>query len=134
MNLTSVRNTNPNCVDINRFLDIWTFLDGAHGMRFTPKLTLKELRTVSRGKNDTFFLSGNCTRNIFPNTHRVFGSFEEGGCSPKFLIIDDGWQDVTNEFQKEGEPIVEGTQLSPHIFKILFYTTIGITCPNFFLV
>ncbi|XP_070027281.1 probable galactinol--sucrose galactosyltransferase 2 isoform X3 [Nicotiana sylvestris] len=37
-------------------------------------------------------------------------SFLEGGCSPKFLIIDDGWQDAVNEFQKEGEPLIEETQ------------------------
>lgn len=37
-------------------------------------------------------------------------SFNEGGCSPKFLIIDDGWQQTTNEFHKEGEPHIEGTQ------------------------
>ncbi|PON85231.1 Glycosyl hydrolase [Trema orientale] len=35
---------------------------------------------------------------------------KEGGCSPKFLIIDDGWQDTVNEFRKEGQPLVEGTQ------------------------
>ncbi|KAJ6863892.1 hypothetical protein NC651_034645 [Populus alba x Populus x berolinensis] len=27
-----------------------------------------------------------------------------------FLIIDDGWQDTTNEFQKEGEPFIDGSQ------------------------
>ncbi|KAL0441114.1 UNVERIFIED_CONTAM: putative galactinol--sucrose galactosyltransferase 2 [Sesamum radiatum] len=37
--------------------------------------------------------------------------FKEGGISPKFLIIDDGWQETTNEFQKEGEPLIEGTHL-----------------------
>ena len=40
----------------------------------------------------------------------ILCSFAEGGCSPKFLIIDDGWQDITNEFRKEGELLVEGTQ------------------------
>uniref|UniRef100_A0A2N9GEK3 galactinol--sucrose galactosyltransferase n=1 Tax=Fagus sylvatica TaxID=28930 RepID=A0A2N9GEK3_FAGSY len=29
-------------------------------------------------------------------------SFLEGGCVPKFLIIDDGWQETVNEFCKEG--------------------------------
>ena len=38
-----------------------------------------------------------------------FYSFQEGGCSPKFLIIDDGWQETVNEFHKDGEPIIEGT-------------------------
>lgn len=37
-------------------------------------------------------------------------SFKEGGISPKYLIIDDGWQETVNEFQKEGEPLIEGTQ------------------------
>ncbi|KAH0448066.1 hypothetical protein IEQ34_021866 [Dendrobium chrysotoxum] len=36
-------------------------------------------------------------------------SLSEGGTPAKFLIIDDGWQDVVNEFQKEGEPVVEGS-------------------------
>lgn len=29
---------------------------------------------------------------------------------PRFLIIDDGWQDTYNEFRKEGEEHIEGTQ------------------------
>lgn len=37
--------------------------------------------------------------------------FLEGGCPVKFLIIDDGWQDTVNEYQKENEPLIEGTQL-----------------------
>ncbi|KAH7677540.1 Galactinol--sucrose galactosyltransferase protein [Dioscorea alata] len=37
-------------------------------------------------------------------------SLYEGGISVKFLIIDDGQQDITNEFQKEGEPHIEGSQ------------------------
>lgn len=37
-------------------------------------------------------------------------SLSEGGTPARFLIIDDGWQDVDNEFQKEGEPIIEGSQ------------------------
>lgn len=37
-------------------------------------------------------------------------SFLQGGCPPKFLIIDDGWQDTVNEFQKEGEPFAEGSE------------------------
>jgi len=40
----------------------------------------------------------------------VFFSLSEGGTPARFLIIDDGWQDVDNEFQKEGEPIIEGSQ------------------------
>ncbi|KAL5750654.1 hypothetical protein ACOSP7_025257 [Xanthoceras sorbifolium] len=45
-------------------------------------------------------------------------SFLEGGCSPKFLIIDDGWQQTTNEFQKDGEPLVEGTQFATRLVDI----------------
>ncbi|KAL0277984.1 UNVERIFIED_CONTAM: putative galactinol--sucrose galactosyltransferase 2 [Sesamum radiatum] len=45
-------------------------------------------------------------------------SFKEGGISPKFLIIDDGWQETTNEYQKEGEPLVEGTQFTTRLTDI----------------
>lgn len=38
----------------------------------------------------------------------------EGGTPPRFLIIDDGWQDTENEFQKEGEPSAEGSQYVFH--------------------
>ncbi|OIT29027.1 putative galactinol--sucrose galactosyltransferase 2 [Nicotiana attenuata] len=45
-------------------------------------------------------------------------SFLEGGCSPKFLIIDDGWQDTVNEFQKEGELLIEETQFATRLADI----------------
>ncbi|KAK9278952.1 hypothetical protein L1049_028534 [Liquidambar formosana] len=45
-------------------------------------------------------------------------SFVEGGCLPKFLIIDDGWQETLNEFQKEGEPLIEGTQFATRLVDI----------------
>ncbi|XP_059442460.1 probable galactinol--sucrose galactosyltransferase 2 [Corylus avellana] len=45
-------------------------------------------------------------------------SFMEGGCSPKFLIIDDGWQETVNEFQKEGEPLIEGIQFATRLVDI----------------
>ncbi|XP_011072000.1 probable galactinol--sucrose galactosyltransferase 2 [Sesamum indicum] len=45
-------------------------------------------------------------------------SFKEGGISPKFLIIDDGWQETTNEFEKEGEPLIEGTQFATRLSDI----------------
>ncbi|XP_058193858.1 probable galactinol--sucrose galactosyltransferase 2 [Rhododendron vialii] len=45
-------------------------------------------------------------------------SFQEGGCSPKFLIIDDGWQETVNEFHKEGEPLIEGTQFATRLVDI----------------
>ncbi|KAJ6410296.1 hypothetical protein OIU84_007112 [Salix udensis] len=45
-------------------------------------------------------------------------SFLEGGCSPKFLIIDDGWQDTVNEFSKEGEPPIEGIQFATRLVDI----------------
>ncbi|KAJ4829925.1 hypothetical protein Tsubulata_012117 [Turnera subulata] len=35
-------------------------------------------------------------------------SLSDGGTPAKFLIIDDGWQDTTNDFQKGAEPFVEG--------------------------
>ncbi|KAJ1403274.1 Glycosyl hydrolases 36 [Sesbania bispinosa] len=45
-------------------------------------------------------------------------SLSNGGCSPKFIIIDDGWQETLNEFHKEGEPIIEGTQFSTRLIDI----------------
>ncbi|XP_038708265.1 probable galactinol--sucrose galactosyltransferase 2 [Tripterygium wilfordii] len=45
-------------------------------------------------------------------------SLSEGGCPPKFLIIDDGWQETINEFHKEGEPPVEGTQFATRLVDI----------------
>ncbi|KAL6973129.1 galactinol--sucrose galactosyltransferase [Sarracenia purpurea var. burkii] len=43
-------------------------------------------------------------------------SFLEGGCPPKFLIIDDGWQETVNEFHREGEPLIEGTVVEESSF------------------
>ncbi|KAL0904717.1 hypothetical protein M5K25_026858 [Dendrobium thyrsiflorum] len=45
-------------------------------------------------------------------------SLSEGGTPAKFLIIDDGWQDVANEFQKEGEPVVEGSYFGGRLVDI----------------
>ncbi|XP_034697047.1 probable galactinol--sucrose galactosyltransferase 2 [Vitis riparia] len=45
-------------------------------------------------------------------------SLSEGGTPAKFLIIDDGWQDTTNEFQKEGEPFIEGSQFGARLVSI----------------
>ncbi|KAI3464163.1 hypothetical protein Pfo_020826 [Paulownia fortunei] len=45
-------------------------------------------------------------------------SFKDGGISPKFLIIDDGWQETANEYQKEGEPLIEGTQFATRLTDI----------------
>ncbi|EXB64620.1 hypothetical protein L484_017952 [Morus notabilis] len=45
-------------------------------------------------------------------------SLSQGGTPAKFLIIDDGWQDVENEFQKEGEPFVEGSQFGGRLASI----------------
>ncbi|KAL6992930.1 galactinol--sucrose galactosyltransferase [Sarracenia purpurea var. burkii] len=42
----------------------------------------------------------------------------KGGTPARFLIIDDGWQDTTNEFRKEGEPIVEGSQFGARLISI----------------
>jgi hypothetical protein len=47
---------------------------------------------------------------LFINLSSISASLSEGGTPARFLIIDDGWQDTTNEFQKEGEPYVEGSQ------------------------
>lgn len=45
-------------------------------------------------------------------------SLSEGGTPAKFLIIDDGWQDTTNEFQIEGGPFVEGSQFGGRLSSI----------------
>lgn len=45
-------------------------------------------------------------------------SFSKGGIPPRFLIIDDGWQDLANEFQKEGEPSIEGSQYGARLVSI----------------
>ncbi|KAL6559354.1 hypothetical protein OROGR_004471 [Orobanche gracilis] len=45
-------------------------------------------------------------------------SFLEGGCLPKFLIIDDGWQDTFNEFHKEGEAFADGTQFASRLIDL----------------
>ncbi|GMY36565.1 probable galactinol--sucrose galactosyltransferase 2 [Fagus crenata] len=45
-------------------------------------------------------------------------SLSQGGTPARFLIIDDGWQDTTNEFQKEGEPFVEGSQYGGRLASI----------------
>ncbi|KAL5710107.1 galactinol--sucrose galactosyltransferase [Ranunculus cassubicifolius] len=44
--------------------------------------------------------------------------FSDGGTPARFLIIDDGWQDVSNDFQKEGEPFVEGSQFGGRLMSI----------------
>lgn len=45
-------------------------------------------------------------------------SFSAGGLSPKFLIIDDGWQETVNEYRKEGEPDIEGIQFATRLVDI----------------
>ncbi|KAJ7967875.1 Galactinol--sucrose galactosyltransferase [Quillaja saponaria] len=45
-------------------------------------------------------------------------SLSQGGTPAKFLIIDDGWQDTVNEFQKEGEPYIEGSQFGGRLVSI----------------
>ncbi|XP_028236511.1 probable galactinol--sucrose galactosyltransferase 2 [Glycine soja] len=45
-------------------------------------------------------------------------SFLNEGCSPKFIIIDDGWQETLNTFRKEGESVIEGTQFATRLIDI----------------
>lgn len=55
------------------------------------------------------YLFSFCT--IVLNIHYTISrSLSEGGTPARFLIIDDGWQHIVNEFRKEGEPPIEGTQ------------------------
>ncbi|KAF7123407.1 hypothetical protein RHSIM_Rhsim12G0169600 [Rhododendron simsii] len=43
-------------------------------------------------------------------------SLLEGGVPPKFVIIDDGWQETVNEFQRDDEPFIEGTFVEESFF------------------
>ncbi|CAK8566698.1 unnamed protein product [Lathyrus sativus] len=45
-------------------------------------------------------------------------SLSSGGFTPKFVIVDDGWQEALNEFHKEGEPLVEGAQFATRLIDI----------------
>ncbi|XWS18064.1 hypothetical protein CRYUN_Cryun32bG0010400 [Craigia yunnanensis] len=45
-------------------------------------------------------------------------SFSQGGAPARFLLIDDGWQDTVNEFQKEGESFIEGSQFGGRLASI----------------
>ncbi|KAI3442218.1 Galactinol--sucrose galactosyltransferase [Psidium guajava] len=45
-------------------------------------------------------------------------SLSDGGTPAKFIIIDDGWQDTSNQFQKEGEPFVDGSQFGGRLASI----------------
>ncbi|KAK1319219.1 putative galactinol--sucrose galactosyltransferase 2 [Acorus calamus] len=45
-------------------------------------------------------------------------SLSAGGSPARFLIIDDGWQSTINEFHKEGEPLIEGTQFATRLVDI----------------
>ncbi|KAF8414301.1 hypothetical protein HHK36_002303 [Tetracentron sinense] len=49
---------------------------------------------------------------------KFVSNLSEGGTPPRFLIIDDGWQDTVNEFQKDGEPFVEGSQFGGRLVSI----------------
>ncbi|KAF9603072.1 hypothetical protein IFM89_033797 [Coptis chinensis] len=45
-------------------------------------------------------------------------SLSAGGCPARFLLIDDGWQETINEFQKDNEPIPEGTQFAVRLVDV----------------
>ncbi|XP_051133190.1 probable galactinol--sucrose galactosyltransferase 2 [Andrographis paniculata] len=45
-------------------------------------------------------------------------SFKDEGISPKFLIIDDGWQETENEYQTAGQPSIEGAQFAARLTDI----------------
>ncbi|KAG6402003.1 hypothetical protein SASPL_138872 [Salvia splendens] len=70
-------------------------LVGVLGMLSIETLLRVGLEKVLKEVTDTFLVS-----------------LLEGGCSPKFIIIDDGWQDTFDELNKEGEPCAEGTQFA----------------------
>jgi hypothetical protein len=39
----------------------------------------------------------------------MFYSLREGGAPPRFLIIDDGWQETVDEFKEVDETLCEQT-------------------------
>ncbi|KAL7103130.1 hypothetical protein ACP275_08G162000 [Erythranthe tilingii] len=88
--------------------------------KYSGTFALKETKQMP-GMLDLF---GWCTWDAFYHDVNPQGikdglkSLSEGGTPPKFLIIDDGWQDTTNEFRKEGEPFVEGTQFGARLMSI----------------
>ncbi|WOG83160.1 hypothetical protein DCAR_0102334 [Daucus carota subsp. sativus] len=67
---------------------------------------------------------GWCTWDAFyhavspPGIRDGLKSLCEGGTPPRFLLIDDGWQSTSNEYQTEGEPFVEGTQFGGRLVSI----------------
>ena len=46
--------------------------------------------------------------------HFLFCSLREGGAPPRFLIIDDGWQETVDEFKEVDETLREQTVLVFH--------------------
>ncbi|KAK6133141.1 hypothetical protein DH2020_033180 [Rehmannia glutinosa] len=88
--------------------------------KYTGTFSLRETKQMP-GMLDWF---GWCTWDAFYQDVNPQGikdglkSLSEGGTPARFLIIDDGWQDTTNEFQKEGEPFVEGTQFGARLMSI----------------
>ena len=49
-----------------------------------------------------------------PMMHFLFCSLREGGAPPRFLIIDDGWQETVDEFKEVDETLREQTVLVFH--------------------
>ncbi|KAG5561022.1 hypothetical protein RHGRI_004147 [Rhododendron griersonianum] len=88
--------------------------------KYTGTFTIREQKQMP-GMLDWF---GWCTWDAFYHEVNPQGikdgikSLTKGGTPPRFLIIDDGWQDTTNEFRKEGEPIVEGSEFGGRLVSI----------------
>ncbi|KAK2652648.1 hypothetical protein Ddye_012504 [Dipteronia dyeriana] len=84
------------------------------------KFALRETKQIP-GMLDWF---GWCTWDAFYQDVNPQGikeglkSLSEGGTPAKLLIIDDGWQDTSNEFQKKGETYVEGSQFGGRLVSI----------------
>lgn len=45
-----------------------------------------------------------------PGLLGCFLSLSTGGTPARFLIIDDGWQNTLNEYEKDGQEMTDGTQ------------------------
>ena len=98
-----------------------TGLAGAHGMLFTPRSQLRVLNKALKGNYKLMALSqtasilGNLNSENNNNkclfTDLCSGtSLSDGGTPPKFLIIDDGWQQIENKAKDTNCVVQEGAQ------------------------
>ncbi|KAK4839258.1 hypothetical protein QYF36_020453 [Acer negundo] len=69
--------------------------------------------------NTSAFVGATSTQSLSRHVFKLgFIHLSEGGTPAKLLIIDNGWQDTSNEFQKKGETYVEGSQFGGRLVSI----------------